>query len=145
MTFGNLNYLPVLIAAIASFAFGAVWYGALGRQWMAARGVSEADMARAKAQMGPIPVAYIVAFVAQLIMAWMFAGVLLHMALGGLATSIRTGIISGFFLWLGFVITTMAVDHAFQGAKASLTLIDGGHWLGVLLIQGAILGWWGVG
>ena len=28
--------------------------------------------------------------------------------------------------------------------SASLTLIDGGHWLGVLLIQGAILGWWGV-
>ena len=38
----------------------------------------------------------------------------------------------------------MAVNHAFQGAKRSLTLIDGGHWLGVLLIQGAILGWWGV-
>ncbi len=77
-------------------------------------------------------------------MAWMFAGVLLHMAQGGLATSLRTGVISGFFLWLGFVITTMAVNHAFQGAKWSLTLIDGGHWLGVLLIQGAILGWWGV-
>ena len=34
--------------------------------------------------------------------------------------------------------------HAFQGARPSLTFIDGGHWLGVLLIQGAILGWWGV-
>jgi hypothetical protein len=43
----------------------------------------------------------------------------------------------------GFVITTMAVNHAFQGARGSLTLLDGGHWLGVLLVQGAILGWWG--
>ena len=59
--------------------------------------------------------------------------------------SIRAGIISGFLLWLGFVITTMAVNHTFQGARRSLTLIDGGHWLGVLLIQGAILGWWGIG
>jgi len=25
-----------------------------------------------------------------------------------------------------------------------LTLIDGGHWLAVLLIQGGIMGWWGV-
>jgi len=145
MTFGNLNYWPILIAAIASFAFGAVWYGMLGRQWMAARGLTDADMAKAKAEMGAIPVAYIAAFVAQLIMAWMFAGVLLHMAQGGgVATSLRTGVISGFFLWLGFVITTMTVNHAFQGVKPSLTLIDGGHWLGVLLIQGAILGWWGV-
>jgi hypothetical protein len=145
MTFGSLDYWPILVAAIASFAFGAVWYGTLGKQWMAARGLSEADMARAKAEMGRVPVPYIVAFVALLIMAWMFAGVLLHMAQGGgLATSLRTGVISGFFLWLGFVITTMAVNHAFHGAKRSLTLIDGGHWLGVLLIQGAILGWWGV-
>jgi hypothetical protein len=25
-----------------------------------------------------------------------------------------------------------------------LTLIDAGHWLGVLLIQGALIGWMGV-
>ena len=144
MSFGNLNYWPILIAAIAGFVFGALWYGALSKQWMAARGISAADMEKAKAETGTIPVPYIIAFVALLVMAWMFAGVLLHLARGGMPMSIRAGVISGFFLWLGFVITTMAVNHAFQGAKRSLTLIDGGHWLGVLLIQGAILGWWGV-
>lgn len=144
MNLGNLNYWPILIAAIAGFAFGALWYGALGKQWMAARGISAADMEKAKAAMGTIPVPYIIAFVALLVMAWMFAGVLLHLARGGMPMSIRAGMISGLFLWLGFVVTTMAVNHAFQGAKRSLTLIDGGHWLGVLLIQGAILGWWGV-
>jgi hypothetical protein len=144
MSIGNLDYWPVLIAAIASFLFGALWYGSLSRQWMEARGVSEAEMAKTKAEMGSIPIPYIIAFIAQLIMAWMLAGVLLHMARGGMPVGVRAGLISGFFLWLGFVITTMAVNHAFQGVKRSLTLIDGGHWLGVLLIQGAILGWWGV-
>jgi len=144
MSLGNINYWPILIAAIASFAFGAVWYIGLGKQWMAARDMSAADMEKAKADMGPIPVPYIVAFVALLIMAWMLAGVLLHLARGGMPVTLRAGMISGFFLWFGFVMTTMAVNHAFQGAKRSLTLIDGGHWLGVLLIQGAILGWWGV-
>ena len=52
--------------------------------------------------------------------------------------------ISAAFIWLGFVITTMVVNYAFHGARHALTLIDGGHWLGVLLIQGAILGWWGL-
>jgi hypothetical protein len=75
----------------------------------------------------------------------MLSGVLVHLALGGMAISVRSGAIAGFLLWLGFVITTMAVNHAFQGERRALTLIDGGHWLGVLLIQGAILGWWGVG
>ena len=144
MSFGNLNYWPILIAAFASFAFGAIWYTGLSKQWMAARDVSAADMEKARAEMGPIPVPYIITLVALLIMAWMLAGVLLHLARGGMPVTIRAGMISGFFLWLGFVITTMAANHAFQRVKPSLTLIDGGHWLGVLLIQGAILGWWGV-
>ncbi|MBM3524115.1 MAG: DUF1761 domain-containing protein, partial [Alphaproteobacteria bacterium] len=36
------------------------------------------------------------------------------------------------------------VNHGFQGVKRALTVIDGGHWLGVLLIQGVIIGWMGV-
>lgn len=146
MNFGALSYWPILIAAVAAFAFGAVWYTTLSRQWLAARGMSEAEMAKVKAnaEMATIPTPYIISFVALLVMAWMLAGVLLHLSRGGMAISARSGMISGAFLWLGFVITTMAVNHAFHGAKRSLTLIDGGHWLGVLLIQGAILGWWGV-
>ena len=35
---------------------------------------------------------------------------------------------------------TMAVNNAFGQRKASLTVIDGIHWLGVLVIQGAIVG-----
>jgi hypothetical protein len=142
MTFGNLNYWPILIAAIAGFAFGAAWYNALSRQWMAARGLPEAE---AKAKTGSSPAPFIISFVALLIMAWMFSGILLHLARGGTVISVRSGVIAGFFLWLGFVITTMAVNHAFHGERRALTLIDGGHWLGVLLIQGAILGWWGLG
>jgi hypothetical protein len=142
---GGINYWGVLSAAVASFAFGAAWYGLLSRQWMEARGLTAAEQASSAAGGGaPIPLAYIIAFVAELVMAWMLAGVLLHLARGGLVPSPRNGVISAAFIWVGFVATTLAVNHAFQGAKRSLTLIDGGHWLGVLLVQGAILGWWGV-
>jgi hypothetical protein len=142
MPLGNLSYWPILIAAIVSFAFGAVWYGSLSKQWMAAAGISAADMEQRKAQMGVFPLPYVITFVALLIMAWMLSGVLLHLARSGMPIGVRAGMITGFFLWFGFVITSMTVNYAFQGAKRSLTLIDGGHWLGVLLIQGAILGWW---
>jgi hypothetical protein len=47
-------------------------------------------------------------------------------------------------VWLGFVATTLVVNNTFQGAKRSLTYIDSGHWLGVLLLQGAIIGLLGV-
>ena len=142
MNLGSLNYWPVLIAAIAAFVFGWLWYGGLSKQWMEARGLSTADAEQARAQMGALPL--VVTFIALLIMAWMFAGVLLHLARGGMAINIRTGLISGFFLWLGFVITTLGVNYTFQGAKRALIAIDGAYWLGVLLLEGAILGWWGV-
>jgi hypothetical protein len=140
MSLGGLNYMAVVVAAIASFVFGGVWYNAFSRQWMEALGRTPDTMPRDRGAVG----LYVLAFVAQLIMAWMLAGILLHLASGGLATTLRTGLISAAFLWFGFVMTTMVVNYAFHGARHSLTVIDGGHWLGVLLIQGGILGWWGV-
>jgi hypothetical protein len=140
MGIGSLNYLPILVAAIASFVFGGIWYSALSRPWMDAVGKSPERMQKDRGSLG----LYVLAFVAQLVMAVMLAGILVHLALGGFATSLRTGLISAGFLWLGFVIPTMLVNYAFHGAKQMLTVIDGGHWLAVLLIQGAIMGWWGV-
>jgi len=140
MGLGGLNYMAVMVAAIASFIFGGIWYNLFSKQWMEALGMTPDKMPRDRGAIG----LYVLAFVAQLVMAWMLAGVLLHMAAGGLPTSLRTGLISAAFLWFGFVITTMVVNYSFHGARHMLTVLDGGHWLGVLLIQGAILGWWGV-
>ena len=56
------------------------------------------------------------------------------------AQTIGTGIVSAIFVWLGFMLTSMAVNNAFTGRKIMLTLIDAGHWLGVMLILGAVLG-----
>lgn len=137
MTFAGINYLAVVIAAVASFVFGSVFYMALARPWRMALGKSEADI---KAAMSPVT--FIVAAVAQLVMAFMLAGIIGHLG-EGMATA-GNGMIAGFFIWLGFVVTTLAVNHGFQGARRALTLIDGGHWLGVLLIQGLVIGLMGV-
>ena len=139
MGFGSLNYIAVFGAAIASFLFGGVWYNVFSRQWMEAVGMSPERMQGDRGAIG----LYVLALLAQLLMAWMLAGILHHLALGGLAPGLRVGVISAALIWLGFVVPTMVVNYAFHGAKRALSLIDGGHWLGVLLIQGAIIGWWG--
>jgi hypothetical protein len=54
--------------------------------------------------------------------------------------SVRTGLLSAGFVWFGFMLTAMAVNNAFTGRKVMLTVIDAGHWLGVMLILGAVLG-----
>jgi hypothetical protein len=139
MGLGSLNYLAIMAAAVVSFVFGGVWYNVFSKQWMEAVGMPP-ERVKERGGVG----LYVLAFVAQLVMAWMLAGILLHLARGGLPPTLWNGIVSGAFIWLGFVITTMVVNYAFHGARHTLTLIDGGHWLGTLLIQGAILGWWGL-
>jgi hypothetical protein len=138
--FGSLNYLAVIAAAVASFVFGGIWYNLLSKQWMDAVGMSPDRRSTDRGGLG----LYVLTLAAQLVMAWMLAGVLLHLQRGGIPITPRNAAISAAFIWFGFVITTMVVNYAFHGAKQALTLIDGVHWLCVLLIQGLIIGWWGV-
>ncbi|MBI3517115.1 MAG: DUF1761 domain-containing protein [Proteobacteria bacterium] len=138
MAFAGISYLAIGVAAIVAFVFGAVWYGALGKVWMAAQGKTGPQMKASAMPVGPM----VTSFVGLLVMAWVLAGLVGHLGPGHV--TIRAGAISGAFCWLGFVITTLAANHAFQGQKRTLTAIDGGHWLGVLLIEGAVIGAFGV-
>lgn len=140
MTFAGVNYLAIVLAAAASFLFGGIWYGALSRAWLEALGKSDEQLRSATA---PMPVLFAMTIFAQLIMSWVLAGIIGHLGPG--QVTLRTGLISAALCWLGFVATTIAINHGYQGSRGSLTLIDAGHWLGVLLIQGAIIGWMGVG
>ena len=136
MSFSGVNYLAVIIATLAGFGLGTVWYTVLAKPWMAAVGKTEAD----RPQRGVQIVLFAIAIVALFVMALMLAGLMAHIG----DVTVRGGLISGLFVWLGFVITSMGVNHAFGGAKPILTLIDGGYWLAVLLIQGAVIGAFGV-
>ena len=139
MQFAGLNLFAVVLAAVVSFMFGWLWYGVLfSKQWLNALGKTEKEM---KAE-GPSPTPFAIAFIAQLIMAWVLAGVIGHLGPG--QVTFKNGVISAGMVWLGFVITTLAVNHTFQGTKRALTVIDGGHWLGVLLLQGSVIGLMGV-
>lgn len=129
MTFAGLNYLAVLVAAIAGFAWGAAYYMTLSKPWLAAVG-------RVEPNRSPAP--FIISFIALLIMGWVLAGTLGHLGAG--QVTVKNGIISGLFIWVGFVATTVFVNNAYPGRKYVLSVIDSLHWLGVLVIQGAIIG-----
>ena len=128
MTFGQIDWVAVAAAAVASFAFGAAYYMSLAKPWMAAVGKSEAEI---KANQSAVP--FIVSGVAELVMACV-------LSLAGAGAGIVEGLTVGFLAWLGFVLTTLTVNHRYQGQRLALTVIDGGHWLGVLLIQGLVIG-----
>jgi hypothetical protein len=133
MTFAGMNYLAILVAALAAFGWGAIYYTTLSNQWLVAVGMTKEQM-----QTKRTAVPFIISFVALLVMAWVLAGTLGHLGPG--QVTLKNGIISALFLWLGFVVTTIFVNNAYPGRKYSLSVIDSIHWLGVLVIQGAIIG-----
>jgi hypothetical protein len=139
--FAGLNVWALPVAATLSFIFGGVWYGMLSKIWMNAANLSK-DRIEAGGGMSPLPL--IITYLAELFMAWMLAGVILHMVKAGIPASLKNGMISATFIWAGFILTTLIVNHQFQMQKRTLTLIDGAHWLGVMLIQGAVIGAWGI-
>jgi hypothetical protein len=139
MAFVGVNYLAVLVAAVAAWVLGAVWYQALSKQWLAAQDKTKADVTGSDSkQKSYVP--FVLVFVAELIMAWMLAGILGHLG----AVTVKNGVISGAACWLGFVLTTTATNYAFQRRKIMLTVIDAGYWLAVLVVMGAIIGAFGV-
>jgi len=120
MAFAGLNYLAIVVAAAAGWLIG------FALRWPFTRERPK------KVQ------AFLLAFTACLIMAWMLAGVLGH--LGQCQVTVRNGMISAGFLWFGFVLTSPVVNNAFAGRAWGLTAIDVGHWLIVLLAMSAIIG-----
>jgi hypothetical protein len=143
MTFAGINYLAIIVAAIVGWLAGAAYYMVLGKQWVAAQGSTmEAFKARQAAVKGSSAawLPFALAFLANLVMAWVLAGMVGHLGV----VTIRSAVISALFVWGGFVVTTMLVNNAFSGRRYALTAIDAGHWLAVLVLMGIVIGWMGV-
>lgn len=139
MSFAGINYWAVLVAGAAGFLFGGVWYRLLAEPWKTAHGFTT-EQIRAHHGKEAAPWPLLIALAADLILAWMLAGVMGHLG----DVNVKNGVVTALFLWFGFVITTLIVNNTFGMRSAKLILIDGGHWLVAMLLMGAIIGAWGV-
>jgi hypothetical protein len=135
VSFSSINYLSVVVAAVVAWLASAAWYMSLGRVWTAALGKTVEQMHEERKRPGAfLPFIYV--FIADVVIAWTLYGLLVHLG----AFTVRGGLISGALCWFGFVLTTMVANYTFARRDVRLLLIDGGNWLIVLLIIGAILG-----
>ena len=131
-----VNWLAIVVAAVASMGFGAIWYNVLGKQWLSAIGKTREQLNGADWT----PFAW--GFVVQLVMAYFIA--LITPALFG-STDVWNGLLAGVHMWAGFVLTFLILNHRYQGLPWKLTAIDGGYALAVLVIQGVVIGLFGGG
>jgi hypothetical protein len=136
MNFTGVNYVAIVVAAVLAFIFGAIYYGVLSKPWMKAARITPKE--GSSGAMMPPPSLLINSIVCELVMAWVLAAVLKSIGAAGIGAAVT----AAFFLWLGFIATTVAVNQRYQSYGWDLTIIDAIHWLGVALIMGVVLGWW---
>jgi hypothetical protein len=132
--FVGVNYLAIVIAAIIAWISGAVWYIAFGKTWIAALGMTPEKMEATNTFGFYLP--FILLFLADLIIGWALATLLSHLG----THTVQSGPVIAGLCWLGFVLSTMLVNNSFAKRDRRLIIIDGGHWLLVLLLMGTVIG-----
>lgn len=135
----EVNYLAVLLAAIASMVVGFVYYHpkVLGKPWMKAMGLTPEKLKKEQKQMGKL---YGVSFVLALVTAY----VLSHVMGMSVATfgydKVTAGLSSAFWMWLGFVMPVQATGEIFGQKRWNAFGLNTGYQLVAMLAMGLVLG-----
>lgn len=133
----KIHYPAVIVAGLIQFFVGWLWYGMLFMNpWIEATGVPmDAAQSMSGGQMAMMYVGSLVAF---LVVYYIMA----HFVSYTKSTTAKQGMQTAFWLWLGFVATTILVNIIYTMKPFSLWLIDGGYWLVSMLAGGALLAVW---
>jgi hypothetical protein len=128
-----INWLALLVATVAKFVLGFVWFALLfGKQWRTLSGVSEGSMKEGMVK------AMVTDFVTSFIMAW----VLVHAVHYAGATTWGMGAGVGFFNWLGFIGAPTLAAGMYEKRSLKLWGLSNAYMLLSLLIMGAIVAVW---
>jgi hypothetical protein len=131
---GGINLWAVLVAALANFLIGGLWYSPalLGKTWMRANGFTEADLKK-----GSPAVIFGVSFVFCLIMSANLAGFL-----SGPETTLGFAILAAIAAGLGWAALGLGVIALFERRPLSYLMVNGGYLTVSFAAMGAILGAW---
>ncbi len=128
-----MGLFVVVIAAVAAFVFGAVYYMVLSKPWMEAAGITVG--ADGKPVNGNNPVPYIVSFVCILLV----AGMMRHsFQLSGIDT-VGKGFVSGLGIGLFFITPWIFINTGYSDRPWKLAVIDGGYATAAATIIGLVL------
>lgn len=128
-----MEIINVLVATIAGFALGAVWYMLLAEPWMQAAGIKRGPDGRPEG--GQTGALFAYTFLMQLLVAGMMRHVF---ELAGIDT-LGKGIVAGLGIGLFFITPWIAINNAYGMRPLKLTLIDGGYATLACATIGAVL------
>ena len=128
------NYLAVIVAAIAYWLLGAIWYGVVfGKAWMALEQMTE-EQARS---MNPV-LPYVITLVLNVLIAYVLAQICIWRN----ADTLGRGASVGVLLWIGFVGPVTFTTYMYEMRPKELYAINQFFPLAGFVLMGAILGAW---
>ena len=128
-----MELLNVVAAALAAFAFGAVWYMSMSKAWIRAAEIPVDASGKPQGNGSAMP--FVVGLVAMLVVAGMMRHVF---AMSGL-TTVGQGVMGGFGIGAFLITPWVAMNYAFGMRKPALTLIDGVNSVVGCTIMGVVL------
>ena len=133
----HINYLAVVVATVAAFALGGVWYSPLlfAKMWVNAHGYTEEQV---KAMQKSAGKAYGVSLVCQWLIALAMAVLVGYLHLVNLSQGLKLSAL----MWVGFAFPLGLMANMFTEKRITVFLIDSGYQLVYLLIMGAIITVW---
>ena len=128
-----MEILSVLAAAVASYAFGAVWYMMLANPWMEAAGVARTEDGKPANAGDPTP--FIISGLAAIVV----AGMMRHTFALSSIDSVDKGLVAGLGIGLFLATPWIVTNYGFAGRPRMLMLIDGGYATIGCTIMGVVL------
>ena len=134
----KINYPAVIVATIAHFILGGLWYSPLlfGNKFLQIINLSAQQLQQMENQSHVKEL--IIAFACSLVLVYILA----HFVQYTNATTVGGGIQTAFWLWLGFIVTTQLQMVLFERRPLGLFLINVSYQFVACALAGAILAVW---
>lgn len=134
------NPPAILVAALAAFAIGFMWHGPVfGQIWMKLMKITPEDMAKGQKEMGKkMPLYMLVALLQQLVTAVIMT--IFCRTIG--ATDAVSTFFLAFYLWLGFIATTLLNGVLWEKRSIPLYLFNIAYHFVNLYVIALIVGMW---
>ena len=130
MNIFDVNWIAVIVGALAGFMVGGIWYGPImGKKWMGAVGLSEEQI-----RQGNMGLIYGGAFAFSLLASWTMA----HTFATYDDLSVAVKILTALGVAVGFIIPAIGTNYLFSQKSKALFFIDAGYWILFYIAMGAV-------
>jgi hypothetical protein len=127
----DVNWLAVVLAALAGFVVGGIWYGpVMGKRWMGAVGLTEEQV-----KQGNMALIYGGAFAFSLLASWTLAHTF---ATYTQDLSVMVKVMTAFGVALGFIVPAIGTNYLFSQKSKALFFIDAAYWLLFYIAMGLV-------